>query len=139
MNPSASAFNSSAVLVSWNPVQTPQGIIIRYVIYKYHPPSNTTAMEATVVPGPQRQGMVEELHPYTEYKFTVRACNSYNCSGHSAAVLARTKPSGVCDPNPTSANVVPRALSCSSIGGRAGKNPGNEVVQVHFNLVYQRS
>ena len=94
MNPSASPFNSSAVLVSWSPPQNPQGIIIRYIIYKYHPPSNTTAVEATMVTGSQRQGMVDQLQPYTEYKFTVRACNSYDCSGHSAAALARTKPSG---------------------------------------------
>lgn len=94
MNPSASPFNSSAVLVSWSPPQNPQGIITRYIIYKYQPPSNTTAVEATMVTGSQRQGMVDQLQPYTEYKFTVRACNSYDCSGHSAAVLARTKPSG---------------------------------------------
>lgn len=94
MNPSASPFNSSAVLVSWSPPQNPQGIITRYIIYKYQPPSNATAVEATVVTGSQRQGMVDQLQPYTEYKFTVRACNSYDCSGHSAAVLARTKPSG---------------------------------------------
>ena len=95
MNPSASPFNSSTVVVSWSPPQTPQGIITRYVIYKYQPPSNTTAVRATEVPGSQRQGMVVELKPYTDYKFTVKACNSYDCSSHSPAALVRTKASGM--------------------------------------------
>ena len=94
MNTGASPFNSSAVVVSWSPPQTPQGIISRYVIYKYQPPSNTTAVRATEVVGSQRQGVVVELKPYTEYKFTVRACNSFDCSGHSPAAFTRTHPVG---------------------------------------------
>ena len=95
MNPAANPFNSSAVVVSWSPPQTPQGNITRYVIYKYDPPSNTTAVNATEVPGSQMQGVVFELEPYTQYKFTVRACNSYGCSRHSPGALARTHPAGM--------------------------------------------
>ena len=95
MNPSASPFNSSAVVVSWSPPQTPQGIISSYVIYKYHPPSNTTAVRATEVSGSQLQGVVVELKPYTQYKFTVIACNSFDCSRHSPEALARTRPAGM--------------------------------------------
>lgn len=95
MNTAANPFNSSSVVVSWSPPQNPQGVITRYVIFKYQPPSNTTAVRATEVPGSQSQGVVVELMPYTQYKFTVRACNSYDCSGHSPQALARTHPAGM--------------------------------------------
>ena len=95
MNTGANAFNSSAVIVSWSPPQTPQGVIFRYVIYKYQPPSNSTAVMAVEVPGSERQGMVVGLQPYTQYKFTVTACNSFACSGHSPQALARTLAAGM--------------------------------------------
>lgn len=95
MNTGANAFNSSAVIVSWSPPQTPQGVITRYVIYKYQPPSNSTAVMAVEVPGSERQGMVVGLQPYTQYKFTVTACNSFTCSGHSPQALARTLAAGM--------------------------------------------
>ena len=95
MNTGANAFNSNAVIVSWSPPQTPQGVITRYVIYKYQPPSNSTAVMAVEVPGSERQGMVVGLQPYTQYKFTVTACNSFTCSGHSPQALARTLAAGM--------------------------------------------
>ena len=95
MNVGASPFNSSSVVVSWGPPQTPQGVITSYIVYKYQPPSSLTAVRAAEVPGSQRQGVVTELTPYTEYKFTVKACNSFACSGHSPEALAQTLPAGM--------------------------------------------
>jgi len=95
MNVRASPFNSSSVVVSWSPPQTPQGVITHYIVYKYQPPSSPTAVRAAEVNGPQRQGAVAELTPYTEYKFTVKACNSFACSGHSPEALARTLSAGM--------------------------------------------
>ena len=95
MNVGASPFNSSSVVVSWSPPQTPQGVITSYIVYKYQPPSSRIAVRAAEVNGPQRQGVVAELTPYTEYKFTVEACNSFACSGHSPEALARTLPAGM--------------------------------------------
>ena len=95
MNVGASPFNSSSVVVSWSPPQTPQGVITSYIVYKYQPPLSLTAVRAAEVPGSQRQGVVAELTPYTEYKFTVKACNSFACSGHSPEALARTLPAGM--------------------------------------------
>ena len=87
--------NSSSVLVTWSPPLTPQGVITSYVVYKYQPPSSPTAVRAAEVPGSQWQGVVAELTPYTEYKFTVKACNSFACSGHSPEALAQTLPTGM--------------------------------------------
>lgn len=95
MNVGASPFNSSSVAVSWSPPQTPQGVITRYIMYKYQPPSSPTAVRAAEVPGSQLQGVVAELTPYTEYKFTVKACNSFACSGHSPEALVQTPPAGM--------------------------------------------
>ena len=95
MNVGASAFSSSSVAVSWSPPQTPQGVITRYIVYKYQPPSSPTAVMAAEVNGSQLQGVVAELTPYTQYKFTVKACNSFACSGHSPEALARTLPAGM--------------------------------------------
>ena len=94
MNVLATPFNSSVVVVSWSPPQTPQGNITSYIVYKYQPPSSPTAVRAAEVPGSQLQGVVAELAPYTEYKFTVKACNSFACSGHSPEALAQTLPVG---------------------------------------------
>ena len=94
MNTRASPINSTAISVSWSPPQTPQGVIIRYVIFKYQPPSNATAVRSLEVPGSQRDGVIGDLRPYTQYKFTVIACNSYDCTRHSPEAHARTLPAG---------------------------------------------
>ena len=94
MNTGASAFNSTAVVVTWSPPQTPQGVILHYVIYKYQPPSSSAAVRAAEVPGSERQGVVAGLEPYTQYKVTVTACNSFACSGHSPQAIARTEAAG---------------------------------------------
>ena len=95
MNVGASPFNSSSVVVSWSPPQTPQGVITSYIVYKYQPPPSPTAVRAAEVNGSQRQEVVAELTPYTEYKFTVKACNSFACSGHSPEALAQTLAAGM--------------------------------------------
>lgn len=95
MNVGASPFNSSSVVVSWSPPQTPQGVITSYIVYKYQPPSSPTAVRAADVNGSKRQEVVAELTPYTEYKFTVKACNSFACSGHSLEALAQTLAAGM--------------------------------------------
>ena len=94
MRPSARALNGSAVVLSWTSPQTPQGIISRYLIFKYQPPSNSTAIRVAEVPGTKLSGTVVELDPYTEYRFTVRACNGFGCSGHSPGATARTTSAG---------------------------------------------
>lgn len=91
MNTRASPINSTAIQVSWSPPQTPRGVIVRYLIFIY----NTTAVKAGEVPGSQMYGVVANLMPYTQYKFTVKACNSYDCTGHSPDAFARTLPAGM--------------------------------------------
>lgn len=91
MNTRASPINSTAIHVSWSPPQTPRGVIVRYLIFIY----NTTAVKAGEVPGSQMYGVVANLMPYTQYKFTVKACNSYDCTGHSPDAFARTLPAGM--------------------------------------------
>ena len=95
MNVGASPYNSTSVVVSWSPPQTPRGVITHYIMYKYQSTSSSTAVKAAEAPGSQRQGVVAELMPYTQYKFTVQACNSFACSGHSPVALARTLPAGM--------------------------------------------
>lgn len=90
MNTGAHFLNSTAVIVSWSPPQIPQGVISRYVIYKCQPPSSSVAEIAVELPGSERQALVAGLQPYTQYKFTVTACNSIACSGQSPQALVRT-------------------------------------------------
>ena len=90
MNTGAHFLNSTAVIVSWSPPQIPQGVISRYVIYKCQPPSSSVAVIAVELPGSERQTLVAGLQPYTQYKFTVTACNSFACSQQSPQALVRT-------------------------------------------------
>lgn len=94
MSPSSSPANSSTVLVSWNEPANPQGVIIRYVIYKYEPPAYSPAMMVREVDGMHRQAGITGLKAYTVYKFTVKACNSFDCTGHSPDTSTKTKPAG---------------------------------------------
>ena len=92
ISPTSAELNSSAVLLTWSAPVTPNGLIARYEVYRYDPPSY--AVPVKVVTVGENQTAVGGLRPYTAYRFTVRACNSFACTGHSGFTETRTRASG---------------------------------------------
>ncbi|XP_048585709.1 usherin isoform X2 [Nematostella vectensis] len=90
MSPSASPASSSSVQVTWSPPQTPNGIIERYIVKTYSPPAHNIVAKQQEVNVTSLE--VVGLRPYSDYKFTVSACNSYACTGPSSQASARTLP-----------------------------------------------
>ena len=81
---------SRAVLVSWRqpPIEERNGVIISYTIVLVELPTNTTLIY-------QREGnhtelIVEELHPYYEYRCSVVAATQVGASPFSDSVTIRT-------------------------------------------------
>lgn len=77
MQPKAIAVSSTSIKVTWSPPTSPRGVIVKYIVkvVKTAKSVETTGNESSVD--------VTGLSPYTSYKFTVVACNSYRCTGES--------------------------------------------------------
>lgn len=90
MQPKATAFSSTSIKVTWSPPSSPKGVIVKYIV-KVVQPVRTVENN-----GSELSLVVTGLSPYTMYKFTVVACNSYRCTGESGETDAiRTVAAGM--------------------------------------------
>lgn len=112
--PSATSPSSSKMEVSWNVPFQSSGIITRYEVYRYEKKSSNygQAILSSSTDGNVFKTLISSLDAYSVYQFSIKACNSFSCTPHSAKVEARTlaaPPSG--QPDPTGV-----VLNSSSIG-----------------------
>ena len=90
ISPRPTVVYSRSISISWSPPRYPNGIIIRYEVYRYEMANLATPILSSSTDGSKRNSVVTGLQPYTEYQFTVTACNSEGCTSHSIRTTART-------------------------------------------------
>ena len=105
LDPNAEAINSTAIKLKWNEPFLPNGIIIKYELYRYS--SSSTKTPVLVFVTGEKQWIDNGLLTYTLYRYSVIACNLIGCTNFSSIVSVMTKssaPQGQSSPISMSSN-----------------------------------
>ena len=93
IQPTAISYNSTCMHLTWNEPGQPNGIIKRYEVYRYEKPNFVNPILTTSTIGTVRRTTIFNLLSYTQYQFSVKACNVIACTTHSVKIVATTKAS----------------------------------------------
>nr|XP_047132108.1 usherin isoform X3 [Hydra vulgaris] len=128
--PFAEAINSTAVKVIWNEPSSPNGIIVKFELYRYSLPNIETPILVNVTKN--KEWIDIGLLIYTLYKYSVIACNTVGCTNYSTLVSVMTKssaPQGQSSPISLGSNSTSIELAWS--------NPSMPNGPLEFNFVVE--
>lgn len=138
IQPNSISLNSTSIDLSWSEPAQPNGVIRRYEIFRYEQASNyLTPILSSSTHGTVFHTQINKLQPYTQYQFSVKACNPIGCTRHSYKVTARTRasaPQNQSEPSGTAYNSSSILLKWSVPEVANGPLPLNFIVEMVLPL-----
>ena len=86
------AISSTSLNVTWQPPKEANGVILNYIIYYQRVESDERY--STVAMSTERNKIIKNLKPYTNYSFEVAANTSVGYGNNSDSKIGQTKQAG---------------------------------------------